>query len=102
MAKDEVWGDANVGSKRDVSRGKPVTNRGASAELPGIPVERGKLNPSKKEMAAAWYPKGPDGKPVPAHKLTEHDKALIISNGDEKNIVIKGGHSYAKKNKRRR
>jgi hypothetical protein len=65
-------------------------------------IEVGNLKPTAREKQQPWYPKGPDGKPVPDNKLTEHDKALILSGGDEKNIVIKKGHAYAKKNKRRK
>lgn len=78
----------------------PNCPMGSVAAATGIEV--GDVKPTKSEMSRAWYPKDENGNPIPGNKLSEYEKALVISNGDEKNIVIKGRHTYAKRNKRKK
>jgi hypothetical protein len=59
------------------------------------------LKPTAKEMRQDWYPKDQNGKPVPGNKLSEYEKALLLSGGDNKNIVMRKGHAYVKKVKRK-
>lgn len=76
---------------------RAATGADSNVETAGVD-----LKPTKNEMKRDWYPKDERGNPVPGKKLSEFEKALVLSNGDAKNIVIKKGHYYVKKNKRKR